>query len=307
MRILSEASELPGQELTMAIGTFDGVHVGHATIIRKLRQLAEPGADVALTFDRHPKEVVSPDSSPELLTLPDEKIHLIEGLGVSNLLVVPFDQRVSNLSAGEFLSEFADGRLGTLVVGFNFKLGRGGRTGTKELRALSTERGFVLRVEGPVEIRGSPVSSTRIRTELKRGGVAAAAEMLGRPYELSGEVRSGDARGRTLGFPTANLRVWPRKLLPGDGVYACLSTIGPAKYPALASIGPRPTFGDSSRTIEVYAVGFDGSIYGEAVSIGFLERIRDIRIFESPDALRRQIEQDLEMARELFDLQGSGR
>jgi riboflavin kinase/FMN adenylyltransferase len=304
MNICRELENLPNENLTVAVGTFDGVHLGHGAIIRKCKELAQPRRDVALTFDPHPKEIVSVEDAPELLSLPEEKVELIEDLGVTNLLVVPFDEEISELSAREFLSEFIGERLSTLVVGFNFKLGQGGVTGVGELEMLAKEIGFSLRVEGPVVVDGRPVSSTRIRSELKKGKVGSAAGMLGRPYKLTGIVRSGDSIGRTLGFPTANLEVSPRKLIPLDGVYACRGVLGSESYRALSSIGSRPTFESKDRAVEVYALGFEGTIYGEEVSIEFLERIRDVRPFDSPEALKKRIEMDLEEAQGIFDAMG---
>lgn len=214
----------------IAIGTFDGVHLGHREVIA--------GADTVLTFDPHPTRVVHPESAPQLLTDLDRKSELIAGLGVSELVVIPFDGAFSAQSAEHFIDHVLVGQLGAshVSIGENFRFGSKAR-GTPDL--LRADGRFEVRVERLLEVGGRPVSSSRIRALLSAGDVVEAAGLLGAPFELAGTVVHGDKRGRELGFPTANLVPDPAFVLPAHGVYACVTGDG---TPAAVSIGVRPTF-----------------------------------------------------------------
>ena len=292
----------------VALGTFDGVHVGHRRILEAACSLArETGGDaVAFTFDRHPQETLAPERAPALLSGFERRLELIQSAGVHHTVVAEFDHRFAAVEAGDFLDAVVLGALGAraVVVGYNFRFGRGASGDAAFLSRAARERGFRLEVAPPVEIGGEPVSSTRIRRELAGGDVAAAALLLGRPFSLSGRVKAGDARGRALGFPTANLEPEPRVAVPGDGVYITRVHIDGeetgAVRSALTVIGRRPSFGQLERAIESFLLDYSGDLYGARIEIEFLSRLRDVVKFDSAEALKRQIEDDVAKAREYF-------
>ena len=271
----------------MAIGTFDGVHLGHREVIR--------GADTVLTFDPHPMSVIRPDATPKLLNPFEIKRDLIAGLGVEELVVIPFDRAFASQEAQEFIDEVLIGRLGAgkVSVGENFRFGRGAK-GTPELLASSSA--FETRVVPLVEVKGEAVSSSHIRGLVLAGDVAVAADFLGGPFLLEGEVVAGDRRGRELGMPTANIVPDDRLVCPGHGVYAAWAH----GHPAAVNVGVQPHF-DTGRgvLVEAFLIDFEGDIYGKTLRIAFLERMRGERRFDSVDALIEQMRKDVEQAREI--------
>lgn len=276
-----------GPARNVAIGTFDGVHVGHREVIR--------GSDTVLTFDPHPMSVIHPEATPKLVMSFPIKRDLIAGLGVEELVVIPFDRDFSQKSAEDFVSEVLIGQLGaaTVAVGENFRFGQGAR-GTPEFLAAHDE--FDTRVVPLIEAAGETVSSSHIRGLVAAGEVAKAAEFLGAPFMLEGEVVGGDRRGRELGMPTANIVPDDRLVSPGHGVYAAWAH----GYQAAVSVGVRPTF-ETGRglLIETYLIDFDADLYGETLRIAFLERMRGEKRFDSVEALVEQMEADVERAREI--------
>ena len=271
----------PDRERRVAIGTFDGVHVGHREVIR--------GCDTVLTFDPHPLSVVRPEAAPKLLTRFAVKRDIIAGLGVEELVVIPFDADFRAKSADQFVQEILVERLRAQVVsvGENFRFGKGA---TGDVALLRSCDAFETRVAPLVEVDGEAVSSTQIRALVAAGEVDAAARMLGGPFMMEGEVVHGDKRGRTLGVPTANLVPDERYAHPGHGVYAAWAH----GYPAAVNVGVRPTY-DTGRglLVEAYLIGFDGDLYGETLRIGFLERLRGERRFASEEALVEQMQRDI--------------
>jgi riboflavin kinase/FMN adenylyltransferase len=271
----------------VAIGTFDGVHLGHREVIR--------GCDTVLTFDPHPLAVLNPEALPKLLQSFPLKRDLIAGLGVEELVVIPFDRDFANRSAEEFVEEVLVERLGAALVsvGANFRFGSKAR-GDAEMLCSRSE--FETRVVPLVEVAGEAVSSSHIRGLVAAGDVARAAEFLGGPFMLEGEVVVGDRRGRTLGVPTANVVPDDRLACPGHGVYAAWAH----GHPAAVSVGVRPTF-ETGRglLVEAYLLDFDGDLYGEMLRMAFLERLRGERRFESPEALVAQMRRDVEAVREI--------
>jgi riboflavin kinase/FMN adenylyltransferase len=279
-------SELPAAERAVAIGTFDGVHRGHQTVIRAAKATGLRSAVV--TFDPHPREVLGYEV--HLLCTAERRIELIADLAPDDLLVVEFTPELSRLSPEEFVRTRLE-PLGAriMVVGENFRFGRG-RSGDPDLlRALGFEVRTVPVVEG--------VSSSRIREALRSGDVRDAAAMLGRPHELEGVVVSGDARGGTLGFPTANLAVPATLLVPAYGIYAGAAIVAEASYRTALSIGVNPHYGGAERRIEAFLLDFQGDLYGSRARLELWERIRDERAFESERALIEQIALDVEQAR----------
>jgi riboflavin kinase/FMN adenylyltransferase len=265
----------------VAIGTFDGVHVGHREVIR--------GADTVLTFDPHPVAVVHPEAAPKLLAPFSIKRDLIAGLGVEELVVIPFDREFAGRSAEQFADDVLVGQLAAaeVSVGENFRFGRGAK-GTAEF--LAADDRFETRIVPLVEAAGETASSSHIRGLVAAGDVRSAAEFLGGPFLMEGEVVTGDQRGRELGMPTANLVPDDALVCPGHGVYAAWAH----GHPAAVNVGVRPTF-ETGRglLIEAHLIGFEGDIYGETLRIAFIERMRGEHRFESVDALVEQMQADL--------------
>lgn len=272
---------------TIAIGTFDGVHRGHREVIR--------GADTVLTFDPHPLSVIHPEATPKLISTFEVKRDLIAGLGVSELVVIPFDEGFSKQTAEEFVQEVLIDRLDAerVSVGENFRFGKGAR-GTAEF--LRSHDRFATRVVPLVEAAGETISSSHIRGLVAAGEVAAAAEFLGGPFLFEGEVVHGDERGRELGMPTANLVPDDRYVVPSHGVYAAWAH----GRPAAVNVGVRPTFKTGrGLVVEAHLIDFDGDIYGETLRIAFVERLRGEKRFESVEALVEQMNRDVEDARRI--------
>ena len=270
----------------VAIGTFDGVHIGHREVIR--------GNDTVLTFDPHPLSVIHPEATPKLVMPFAIKSDLIAGLGVEELVLIPFDREFASRSAEEFVDEELIGRLGAggVSVGENFRFGKGAR-GTPEFLAERLET----RVVPLVEADGETVSSSHIRGLVAAGEVKKAARFLGGPFLLEGEVVEGDKRGRDLGMPTANIVPDDTLVTPGHGVYAAWAH----GHPAAVNVGVRPTF-ETGRglLVEAYLLDFEGDLYGETLRIAFMERMRGEKRFESADALVEQMQRDVEQARSLL-------
>jgi riboflavin kinase/FMN adenylyltransferase len=278
----------PGsRQRRVAIGTFDGVHLGHREVIR--------GADTVLTFDPHPLSVIRPEATPKLISTFPVRRDLIAGLGVEELVVIPFDKSFSEQSAEDFVQHVLLDRLGAaeVSVGENFRFGKRAR-GTPDF--LSEHDEFETRVVPLVEAAGETVSSSHIRGLVAAGEVDQATEFLGRPFLFEGEVVQGDKRGRELGMPTANLVPDDAYVTPGHGVYA-----GSANgHPAAVNVGVRPTF-ETGRglLVEAHLLDFDGDLYGQTLRIAFLDRLRGEKRFDSVDELVAQMKRDVEDARRI--------
>jgi riboflavin kinase/FMN adenylyltransferase len=271
----------------VAIGTFDGVHVGHRQVI--------DDADTVLTFDPHPLSVIHPEAAPKLIMPFEVKRDVIEGLGVSDLVIIPFDEGFSKISAEDFCSQILVETLGAeqVSVGENFRFGTKAK-GDPDMLASRSE--FSTRVVPLVEVDGETVSSSRIRALVAAGEVDAAMRCLGAPYLLEGEVVEGDRRGRDLGFPTANIVPSEEYVYPGHGVYAAFAN----GHPAAVNVGVRPTF-ETGRgmLVESYLIDFDGDLYGRPLRVAFIARLRGEKRFTSVEELVAQMHRDVEEAREL--------
>jgi len=285
-------SDLEPRERSVAIGTFDGVHLGHREVIA--------GADTVLTFDPHPMSVTAPERAPELITSLQRKAELVESLGVEEMVVIRFDEQFAQHSAEQFIDEVVVAGLGAtrVQVGDNFGFGKRAQ-GRAEL-LLADDR-FETAVMPLFELDGAPVSSSRIRSLLREGEVAEANRLLGTPYVFSAEVARGDQRGRELGYPTANLVPTAGYCTPGHGVYAGRAELaGGETKPAAINVGTRPMFESVlGELIEAYLLDFDGDLYGQQLRVEFLERLRGEAIFESVDDLKQQMAADVEATREL--------
>jgi riboflavin kinase/FMN adenylyltransferase len=284
---LDELAPRSSRRRRVAIGTFDGVHRGHREVIS--------GSDTVLTFEPHPMAVINPEAAPKVLTPFEIKRDLIEGLGVDELVVIPFDREFAAREAEEFVANVLVGGLNAerVSVGENFRFGKAAKGDPGLLRSHDE---FETRVVPLVEVAGETVSSSHIRGLVAAGEVARAAEFLGGPFLFEREVVHGDHRGRELGIPTANLVPADRTVVPGHGVYAAWAH----GHPAAVNVGVRPTF-DSGRglLVEAHLIDFDGDLYGQTLRIAFLERMRGEKRFDSVDELVEQMGRDVEQAREI--------
>jgi riboflavin kinase/FMN adenylyltransferase len=279
----------------VAVGEFDGVHLGHREVMR--------GADTVLTFEPHPRAVVAPERAPKLITPLEAKIDLVAGLGVRELVVIPFDGAFAGQSPQAFIDDVLVRRLGAtrVSVGENFRFGHRAKGDVALLRAQDA---FETRVVELVQRDGVAISSSRIRELIEAGEVEHAAACLGSPFQLRGAVAHGDKRGRTLGFPTANLVPDPALVYPGHGVYACRAAVeldGEWRWwPAATNVGVRPTFVTGrGLLVEAFLLGFDGDLYGRELRLAFLTRLRGELRFESVDELVEQMARDVEETRRI--------
>jgi riboflavin kinase/FMN adenylyltransferase len=307
MKIIRAASELNpgGRRVCLAIGFFDGVHLGHQQIIRQTIADAQQHEALSLvvTFDRHPNTVVAPQRVPPLIYSLPQKLRVIESLGCDGLLLIHFDQPFSQQTGEAFIRGLARdlGQVQSLCVGSNFTFGykRGGNVAL--LKTLGEELHFVVHGMAAVSLDGRVVSSTRIREAISEGNLDAASQMLGRAYSLAGQIIRGDQLGQKLGFPTANLDV-TGLALPPNGVYAVHAHVRGQTQRAVVNIGCRPTLKSPTPQVRVEAhlLDFKGDLYGEELEITFLEKLRDEKQFPSLEALQEQIARDIATARTRF-------
>ena len=299
----------------LTVGTFDGIHRGHLDILRTVAARADASGmrSVLVTFDPHPLEIVNPAAAPPLLTVGIEKSEIVAESGVAFLAVLPFDRELAAYGAAEFVDEVLRKRfqMKELVIGYDHGFGRGREGNVETLRALGRERGFKVHVIAPVSVSDGgaprPASSTLIRRAVAGGDLDTAARELGRRYSVSGTVRQGDRRGRLLGYPTINLgSPHPRKLLPPEGVYAVLVQTPRGMFGGMMNLGSRPTFGDSTVTLEAHLFDADVELYRATVKVEFVARLRDVRRFPSPDALGMQLRTDETQARRALTLVAAG-
>ncbi len=289
--------------VVITCGTFDGVHRGHTLVLERTAERARASglASVALTFDPHPLDVVNPSAAPPLLTLWDEKLEALAQTTLDYVAVVPFTPELAALSAEEFVERVLITTFGMreLLIGHDHGFGRGRAGDVESLRMIGRRRGFPVEVVPAVlSTDGAPISSTAIRRAVAHGDLARASDGLGRRYAFAGRVASGEGRGRLLGFPTLNLELASRrKLLPPHGVYAVRVEGMQGAFGGMMNLGPRPTFGEESVTLEVHMFEADGDWYGRSVRVEFVSRLRDTIRFSGPDELMGQLRRDAENAR----------
>lgn len=282
------------------MGVFDGVHLGHQALIRRLigGAHAAGATPLAATFDPLPAQVLAQDPPQSTLADAPERAALLEHAGASAVVIFRFDKAFSEQSAADFLERLTGaGDVQRIVVGPDFQFGHGREGAVPRLLELGERYGFAVTVVEPIAIGGSVVSSTRIRQALRQGDLVTAQALLGRPYTVGGTIVRGEQRGRALGFPTINIASPPDKLLPHDGIYATWVTVGAERYRAATSLGVRPTFGIGPRKLESYLLDFSGDLYGHEASVAFVERLRDEIKFDSALALAAQIAKDVERTR----------
>lgn len=304
----------PGAEdsgTSVALGTFDGVHVGHRAVVRRaVEEGREKGLPVvAATFDPHPRAILRPENPPPLLTTAETRREALLAAGAQEVRVIPFDRELSSKSPERFVDDVLVGELAArvVVVGENFRFGYKAAGDVEQLGRLMRERGGgAVAVElsagaavgAAAGTGGEEVSSSRIRELIVEGEVAEAARLLGRPYEVRGEVVTGDKRGRTIGFPTANVLPDPRVVVPGRGVYAGFVRVAGEWYGACTNVGVAPTFYRQENRLEAYLIGYEGGeFYGETVDVGFTEKLRPEKRFSGIEELKDQISRDVEKAR----------
>ncbi len=302
MKIFRRLEEIRGLEgSVVTIGNFDGVHRGHLRLLEVLRKAADDMKlpAVVMTFDPHPA-VILRGVEPGPINWLERKLSLLSQAGVDIVLAYPTDRRLLELSPEAFFYEVLRDQLGARVIveGEDFRFGRDRTGDTEMLRQLCEKEGIGCTVVPPVVWQGAPVSSSRIRECLMCGDVVEAAQLMSRPFRTCGEVVRGAGRGRTLGFPTANLEK-VRTLLPQPGIYAGAVPLGNQIYPAAISLGGNPTFDESQMKLEVYIVDFTGNLYGREVQVDFLQRLRDIKRFASAEELIAQMSDDVEKTREI--------
>jgi riboflavin kinase/FMN adenylyltransferase len=300
MKIIRAANELKaeGKKICLAIGFFDGVHLGHQQIIRQTISDARQHDAIAvvLTFDRHPNSIVAPDRVPPLIYSLPQKLRAIESLGADALLLIQFDKKFSEQTGEEFIRSLTRdfGKVHSICVGADFVFGHKRSGSVALLKKLGVELNFLVHGLAAVSLDGQVVSSTRIRETIRAGDFDAASQMLGRTYAISGLVAEGDKLGHKLGFPTSNLEVTGR-LLPPNGVYSGLTNVKKKNYRVALNIGFRPTIasGKLELRVEAYLVDFSGKLYGEELEIEIGERLRAEKKFASPKELREQIARDI--------------
>jgi riboflavin kinase / FMN adenylyltransferase len=303
LRSISELAHLPGP-IFLAIGVFDGVHLGHQSVISTSTSHARSadGTPVVITFDPHPLKVLRPHNAPHLLTATQHKIGLIRDLGVEHLLVITFDKNFAATSPETFIEQLVmhSNPLGEICIGHEWSFGKDRRGNLDLLKKLGAQFNFNVVAIPPVKMDGAVVSSTAIRQAVEKGDLATAAAMLGRDYTILGTVVPGGKIGKKLGYPTANLSAHSEQF-PPNGVYFAEATLDGVVYPGVVNLGYRPTVssGKSERILEIHLLDFDREIYGKDLEVRFVRYLRPEKKFENVDALVRQIEFDVRRAREL--------
>jgi len=286
--------------LHLAVGVFDGVHLGHQALIRGLVGGAQAAGatPIAATFDPLPAQVLAQDPPQSTLADAPERAALLEHAGARAVIVFTFDKAFSQQSAEAFIKRVTSaGDVQRIVVGPDFKFGHGREGAVPALRTLGERYGFAVTVVEPIALGGAVVSSTRIRQALREGDLDTAQALLGRPYSVTGTIVRGEQRGRALGFPTINVAPPPDKLLPHDGIYATWVVLGDTRYRAASSLGVRPTLGGGPRKLESFILDFSDEVYGQQATVTFVERLRDEIRFDSADDLAKQIANDVQQTR----------
>jgi riboflavin kinase / FMN adenylyltransferase len=295
----------PLERSTITIGKFFAVHRGHQALLRTTVETARrtDSLAVVLTFDRHPAEVLRPGTRFPVLASLEERLDLIEAQGIDVCVAIHVTLEFLSQEPEEFVRDVLVGRLGAVEVlaSQQFRFGRGARGTVETLRALGEQYGFQFTLQPPVLADGERISSSRIAELIQAGEVARAGTLLGRPYSVSGIVAEGQQLARQLGFPTANLRTDPQRLLPGDGVYVVQVPWERGHRPGVANLGVRPTVNGRQRLLEVHLLDWEGDLYGRPVRVEFLDRLRDETRFSGLDALKAQIGIDVQRARAYFE------
>ena len=287
----------------LSVGNFDGLHLGHQKILQSVRERARSAGQqsAVVTFDPHPMRILRPDQAPRMIETLAQRLAGFERMGLDAALVMRFDRALSLVSAEEFIERILVGclRVGAILVGANFRFGHRGAGDVRLLSEYGERHAFVAEIIPPVEVAGQIVSSTAIRAAIASGNVAEAIPLLGRAFSLTGEIRAGAGRGRTILFPTLNLAP-EQELLPKLGVYATDCVVGGRLYSSVTNVGTRPTFDGVGVTVESHLFAFSQTLTSGSMELRFHTRIRDEQRFSGPDALRAQIARDVEAAKKYF-------
>ena len=292
----------PDRDTVLTVGVFDGVHLGHKHLLDQLIDWSSPSCiSSVITFSNRPITVFRPGTFPSYLTTPEHKVTLLQEAGIELVVPLEFTEELSQVTARQF-AELLSGtmRMKGLVLGPDSALGKGREGDLAFMQAEGERLGFWVRSVEPLELNGQAVKSRVVRETLVAGDVSRGAGLLGRNHTLSGTVVVGDQRGRTLGFPTANIDVYPGLLWPGDGIYATWAHFGGRRHLSATSIGVRPTFGLTQRLVEVYVMDFSGDLYGQHMTVEFVKKVRNQETFPEIDALIARIEQDVSDSREVL-------
>jgi riboflavin kinase/FMN adenylyltransferase len=297
--------EINLQDTWLTIGSFDGVHLGHQAILNGMISGARSDRipTVVLTFFPHPRTILKPNHHHLYLTSPEDRARILTDLGIDVVITHPFNHIIAMTPAHEFINKLHNSlHMSQLWVGYDFALGRGRDGDLSKLRHLGVDYGYSTNVVNPIEVKGEIVSSRLIRAALKEGDLPRTNLLLGRSYQLSGEVVHGDGRGKTLGIPTANLSIWADQALPKPGVYVCKVFMEGEIKGAVTNIGVRPTFGKniSSPQVETHIFDFTGDLYGRQIRLSFFERLRDEQRFSTIQALVCQIQSDIKQAKRIL-------
>ncbi len=297
MRIIRDLARLKFKKPIVALGNFDGVHLGHKKILLAAAKFARKvrGTSIALTFDPHPQQVVSPERGLRLLTTLLEREELISGLGIDELLVIRFDRKLQKLTRDQFVKRYLVDKLHArmVFVGYDYAFGKGRGGDASHLRALGKRCGFGVAVIGPVSADGDVVKSKKIRELISSGKFNRAVKLLGHPYIINGKVVRGGGRGKELGFATANLKVDENKLIPSHGVYGGIAYFGGEPHKCVVNIGARPTFAMDGTAVEVHILNFARNILGRTLKVALLLRLRDEVQFSDVSLLIEQIQRDV--------------
>ena len=295
------AARVVSGPVVVTVGSFDGVHLGHRRVLEEIAQRARRAErrSVLVTFEPHPLEIVNPAAAPPLLTVPAERREILAQSDLDLVLLLRFTDELSHYSPEQFIRLLmAQLDVRELVIGEDHGFGRGRTGDVALLRQLGRELGFTVDLVEPVRVDGRPVSSSLIRRAVAGGDLAAAQRLLGRPYSMAGQVVAGAGRGRRVGYRTINLKPPDhRKLLPPDGVYAVQVEWGRQSAGGMMHLGPRPTFGEHERSLEVHLLDLDAGLYGIEVKLAWVSRLRDVMQFPSAEALKRQLDNDFAAAR----------
>ena len=307
MRVFRDTSEIHFGDIpesVVALGTFDGVHLGHQEILKRCVSLGrqERIATVVFTFHKHPLEIIRPQFAPSLLTDIEDKLAILGQMGIENTVMARFDDEMAGATPEEFVREILVDSLRAkcVVVGFNYTFGWKAQGNAKTLRHLGEQYGFHVEVAKPVLVGGTVVSSTKIRSSLAEGDMEAVEAMLGRPFSIKGKTVRGESRGKSLGYPTVNLDISHGMSLPQCGVYAARTCVKGRMFDAVTNVGMRPTFSGETMSVETHIIDFEGNLYGETLRVLFVKRLRDEIRFPSGEALACQISQDVERAKEVL-------
>ena len=306
MEVFRDIENFPRPELktVVTMGNFDGIHLGHQALVGNSVAEAKQGRtkSVVFTFEPHPLKLLAPERAPQMILSHQDKMDMLQTLGVDAVIVQTFDRRFASIGAEDFVRRYLLERLNLskIWLGRDLRFGRARQGDAEDLFRWGIELGFRVGIVEPILVQGKRISSSRIRQLIQQGRLDEAQPMLGRYHFVSGRVVSGHHRGRNMGFPTANLAAIT-ELLPQDGIYATILELQDQRWLSVSSVGYNPTFGEGSRSIEAYILDFAGDIYGEAVKLNFVQRIREERMFAQIEDLVTQMHEDVQAARAIFD------